>query len=64
MYISGVKVSKEDGRKVILGTYYDEVQNKVNWAYNTAQDIWKRKYPKGEGNRREVFGADYELVQY
>ena len=64
IYVSGGKVNKGDERKALLGTYYDEVQNKVDWAYKTAQDVWNGKYPNGEANRREVFGADYELVQF
>ena len=64
MYVSGGKVSKGDERKAILGAYYDDVQNKVDWAYKTAQDVWKGLYPNGEANRRAVFGADYDLVQF
>ena len=64
MYVSGGKLDKEDERKVLLGTYYDEVQEKVNWAYKIAQDVWKGMYPNGEENRKAAFGADYDLVQF
>ena len=64
IYVSGGKVGKGDERKTILGTYYDEVQEKVDWAYKTAQDVWKGMYPNGEANRKAAFGADYELVQF
>ena len=64
MYVSDGKIGKGDELKTILGTFYDEVQNKVNWAYETAQNVWKGKYPNGESNRRVVFGADYALIQF
>ena len=64
MYVSGGKVDKGDERKALLGTYYDEVQEKVNWAYKTAEDVWKGMYPNGEENRKAAFGADYDLVQF
>ena len=64
MYVSGGKVDKGDERKALLGTYYDEVQEKVNWAYKTAEDVWKGMYPNGEANRKAAFGADYDLVQF
>ena len=64
MYVSGGKVDKGDERKALLGIYYDEVQEKVNWAYKTAQDVWKGMYPNGEANRKAAFGADYDLVQF
>ena len=64
MYVSGGKVGKGDERKEILGNFYDDVQNKVNWAYQTAQDVWKGQYPNGESNRKAIFGTDYDLVQF
>ena len=64
MYASGGKVNKGDERKALLGAYYDEVQSKVDWAYETAQDVWKGMYPSGGENRKAIFGADYELIQF
>lgn len=64
IYVSGGKVNNGDERKALLGAYYDEVKNKVDWAYKTAKDIWKGQYPNGEANRKAVFGADYDLIQF
>jgi len=64
MYVSGGKVNKGDERKTILGVYYDEVQNRVDWAYGTAQDIWKGMYPNGEEIRKSIFGAEFDLIQF
>ena len=64
IYVSGGKVNNGDERKALLGTYYDEVMNKVNWAHKTAKDVWKGQYPNGEANRKAVFGADYDLIQF
>jgi hypothetical protein len=64
IYVSGGKVNKGDERKALLGTYYDEVQSRVDWAYETAQDIWKGMYPNGEAIRKSIFGADYDLIQF
>ena len=64
IYVSGGKVNKGDERKAILGAYYDEVQSRVDWAYETAQDIWKGMYPNGEAIRKSIFGADYDLIQF
>ena len=64
IYVSGGKVNKGDERKALLGAYYDEVQNKVDWAYKTAKEVWEGKYPNGEANRKAVLGADYDLVQF
>ena len=64
IYVSGGKVNKGDERKAILGAYYDEVQSRVDWAYETAQDIWKGMYPNGEAIRKSIFGAEYDLVQF
>ena len=64
LYVSEGNAGTGEERKALLGTYYDEVQKKITWAYNTAQDVWAGKYPNGEANRRKVFGADFELVQW
>ena len=64
MYVSGGKVKKGEERKALLGIYYDEVQKKVDWAYKTAKEVWKGIYPNGEANRKKIFGADYDLVQF
>ena len=59
IYVSGGKVDKGDERKAILGAYYDEVQSRVDWAYETAQDIWKGMYPNGEAIRKSIFYLIY-----
>ena len=64
MYVSEDKAGKGDERRNLMGAYYDEVQQKVTWAYYTAQDVWKGKYPNGVENRKAVFGDDFDLVQY
>ena len=64
MYVSEDKAGKGDERRNLMGVYYDEVQEKVTWAYNTAKDVWAGKYPNGVEKRREVFGDDFDLVQY
>ena len=64
MYVSEDKAGKGEARQQLLGLYYDEVQEKVTWAYRTAQDVWKGKYGNGEEHRRSIFGADYELVKF
>ena len=63
MYVSEGKAGSGETRKALLGIYYDEVQEKITWAYNAARDVWAGKYPSGE-QRKVAFGADYDLVQY
>lgn len=63
LYVSKGQAGSGDVRKALLGIYYDEVQAKITWAYNTARDVWAGKYPSGE-QRKTTFGADYDLVQY
>ena len=36
IYVSNGKVDKGDEHNALLGTYYDEVYEKVNWAYKIA----------------------------
>lgn len=50
-------------RQKALGIYADAVQDKINWAYQAAKDVWGGKYGSGEA-RRQALGADYDLVQY
>lgn len=50
-------------RQKVLGIYADAVQDKINWAYQAAKDVWAGKYGSGEA-RRQALGADYDLVQY
>jgi len=64
MYVSEDKAGKGEARQQLLGLYYDEVQEKVTWAYNTAKEVWAGKYGNGEEHRRSIFGADYELVKF
>lgn len=50
-------------RQKVLGIYADAVQDKINWAYQTAKDVWTGKYGTGEARRRAL-GADFDLVQF
>lgn len=63
LYVSEDKAGKDSERKALLGCYYDEVQKKITWAYNTAKDVWKDKYGSGDA-RKKALGKDYDLVQY
>ena len=49
-------------RQRFFGKYYKDVQNKVNWVIQTAQDVIAGKYGTGE-ERKKKLGADYDLVQ-
>ena len=51
-------------RENALGIFYDEVQKKITWAYQTAEDVWAGKYGNGDEHRRELIGPDYDLVKY
>ena len=63
MYVSEDKAGKGDERKKLMGAYYDEVQQKVTWAYNTAKEVWDGKYGNGD-ERKAALGADFDLVQF
>lgn len=63
MYVSEGKAGKGEARRQLLGIYYDETQEKVNWAVQAARDVWAGKYGNDK-ERREKLGADYDLVQY
>lgn len=63
MYVSEGKAGKDDERRNLMGAYYDEVQQKVTWAYYTAQDVWRGVYGTGK-ERRAALGADFDLVQF
>lgn len=52
-----------EARLACLGIYADEVQNKINWAYHTAEEVWTGKYGNGD-ERRAALGADFDLVQF
>lgn len=51
-------------REAALGIFYDEVQKKITWVYQTAEDVWAGKYGNGENHRRQLIGDDYDLVKY
>lgn len=55
------KAGKGDERKNYLGLYYTEVQNKVNWIVNAAEDVWAGVYGNNE-ERKEKLGPDYDVV--
>jgi hypothetical protein len=55
------KAGNGDERKNYLGLYYDEVQAKVNWIIQTAEDVWAGKYGNNE-ERKEKLGDDYDVV--
>lgn len=63
MYVSEGHAGSGADRQQLLGIYYDETQEKINWAVKAAQDVWKGKYGSGE-ERKKAFGADYALVQF
>lgn len=52
---------KGDERKNLLGVYYDEVQKKVTWVIQTAEDVWAGRYGNGD-ERRAALGDDYDIV--
>ena len=63
LWVSKGNAGKDPERKAYLGIYADEVQEKINWAYRTAQDVWKNKYGSGD-KRKAALGDDYDLVQF
>lgn len=52
---------KGDERRNLLGVYYDEVQKKVTWVIQTAEDVWAGKYGIDK-ERKEALGDDYDIV--
>lgn len=62
-YVLEGKAGAGDARKAFLGMYYDEVQEKVSWVVQAADDVWTGKYGNGDA-RKEALGADYELVMF
>ena len=63
LWVSEGNAGTGEAREAILGIYAEEVQSKINWAYQTAKEVWEGKYGSGEA-RRAALGADYDLVQY
>ena len=63
LWVSEGHAGKDPERKEYLGIYAEEVQSKINWAYQTAKDVWLDKYGKGE-MRKALLGDDYDLVQF
>jgi hypothetical protein len=63
LWVSQGNAGKDPERKEYLGIYAEEVQSKINWAYQTAKEVWEDKYGSGEA-RRAALGADYDLVQF
>ncbi len=63
LWVSEGNAGKDPERKEYLGIYAEEVQSKINWAYQTAKDVWLDKYGSGEA-RRAALGDDYDLVQF
>lgn len=63
LWVSQGNAGKGEAREAILGIYAEEVQSKINWAYQTAKEVWEGKYGSGEA-RRAALGDDYDLVQY
>lgn len=63
VYVSMGNAGTGDTRKVLLGDYYEDVQEKVNWAVSTAQAVWRGEYGSGE-TRKAKLGEDYDLVQF
>ena len=55
------RAGRGDERKNILGVYYDEVQKKVTWVIQTAEDVWAGKYGIDK-ERKEALGDDYDIV--
>ncbi len=62
-YVLEGKAGASEERKALLGSYAEEVQAKVNWAIETAKEVWNGKYGTGDA-RKEALGADYELVMF
>lgn len=58
------KFGRGEERSKNLGIYYDEVQKKITWAYNTAEAVWRGEYGNGKEHRRALIGPDYDLVEY
>lgn len=63
LWVSKGNAGTGSEREKILGVYADDVQNKINWAYAAAKDVWAGKYGSGDA-RRKALGTDYDLVQY
>ena len=63
LWTSKGNAGKDPERKAYLGIYADEVQSKINWAYQTAKEVWTGKYGNGD-ERKAALGADFDLVQY
>lgn len=62
-YVLEGKAGTSAERNVLLGSYAEEVQSKVNWTIETAKEVWEGRYGTGDA-RKEALGADYELVMF
>ena len=64
MQVMQDKYGKGEERRAALGAYYDAVQSKIKQVYETAEAVWRGEYGNGEEHRRQLIGADYDLVKY
>ena len=62
-YVLEGKAGTSAERKALLGSYAEEVQEKVNWTIKAAENVWAGMYGTGDA-RKEALGADYELVMF
>lgn len=61
-YVLNGYAGSGEARKVFFGSDYDDVQQKVNWIIQTAQEVIDGKYGTGDA-RKEALGPDYQVVQ-
>lgn len=62
-YVLEGKAGTSAERAALLGSYAEEVQEKVNWTIKAAENVWAGMYGTGDA-RKEALGADYELVMF
>lgn len=63
LYVLQGKAGTSAERAALLGSYAEEVQEKVNWTIKTAEAVWAGQYGNDQ-ERREKLGADYGLVMF
>lgn len=63
VYVSLGRAGAGEARKAYMGEYYEAVQEKINWAIETAKAVWRGEYGSGDA-RRDKLGEDYDLVQF
>lgn len=62
-YVLEGKAGNDKVREAAIGSFYNEVQDKVTWTVRTAEEVWANVYGTGEA-RRAALGADFDLVMF